>query len=248
LQEADVLLSCGPVALAVRLASQCTGLRRVVCVSSSSIYTKIESPNEGERRLVASIVESENTLKRYCNERGIALVLLRPTLIYGCGLDRNISLIARLARRFHFIPVAGKAAGLRQPLHADDLAALLVSLLEADVQPVSEYPVAGGSIITYREMVERIFIAIGQTPRIAGIPPGFLATLVRAFSWLFAADGLNAETVNRQNRDLVFDDSRLRREVGFCPRRFEPVKDDFHIPAEAMMLQPSSTILDQDAG
>jgi len=238
LQRVDVLLSCGPVSLAVRMAPHCTRLRRVVCVSSSSVYTKAQSPDASERGLIAAIRASEDDLKHYCKSRGIELALLHPTLIYGCGLDRNISRIARLAKRFRFMPVAGRASGRRQPLHADDLANLLLTLLEARGPLEMDCPVGGGSIITYREMVERIFTAIGQAPRVLPVPPRVLAAVLRAFTWLPAAENLNAETVFRQNRDLVFDNSRLRRELGFNPRQFEPVPEDFTVPAVARRLQP----------
>jgi nucleoside-diphosphate-sugar epimerase len=226
------------VALAGQLAFHCEQLRRVVCISSSSVYTKTRSPDASERRLVAAVKASEDALRQYCKARDIALVLLRPTLIYGCGLDSNISRIARLAQRFHFVPVAGRASGQRQPIHADDLAMLLLSILESGSRAHMECPAGGGSIITYREMVERIFTAFGQTPRILQIHPHALAAVVRALSWLPAAHGLNAEMVYRQNRDLVFDDSRLRAAFGFKPRRFEPVPEDFFIPASAVQLQP----------
>lgn len=239
LQDVSVLLSCGPVALAGQLAAHCTRLRQVVCISSSSVYTKAQSPDTSERRLIAAIKAAEDELKRYCKAREIALVLLRPTLIYGCGRDRNISRIAHLVRRFHFIPVSGRATGRRQPLHADDLAKLLLSVLEAGGQLDMDCPVGGGSIITYREMVERIFIAFGQTPRILQIPPHALAAMARALSWLPYAQGLNAEMVNRQNRDLIFDDACLRDAFGFNPRPFEPVPGDFSVPAAARLLQPS---------
>ncbi len=151
LQEIQVLLSCGPVELATQIAPRCPQLQRVVCFSTSSVYSKQSSANASERKLIAAIKCSEDALKQSCQARAIALVLLRPTLIYGCGLDRNVSRIARLAKQFHFFPVAGKASGLRQPVHADDLAKLALRLLETADVPTMESPVGGGSVITYKK-------------------------------------------------------------------------------------------------
>jgi nucleoside-diphosphate-sugar epimerase len=64
-----------------------------------------------------------------CALRQLVLTLLRPTLIYGCGLDQNISRLARIIRLCRCMLVAGQARGLRQPVHADDLAALAVAAL-----------------------------------------------------------------------------------------------------------------------
>jgi len=238
LQGIRLMLSCGPVAAAVRLLPYCPQLQRVVCMSTSSVYTKQTSPSSAERQLIAGIRLSENELDRYCESCGVSFVLLRPTLIYGCGLDENISRIARLARRLHFVPVAGEASGLRQPVHADDLAELAVRMLEHGELPARESPVGGGSVLSYREMVERVFTGIGLVPHIVRLPPAFLATLVRAISWLPSMGGLNAQFIFRQNEDLVFDDSWLRDRLAYNPRPFAPTKEDFIVPKAAAALQP----------
>ena len=62
-------------------------------------------------------------------ERGIACTVFRPTLIYGAGTDRSLAPIARFARRWRVLPVPLGANGLRQPVHARDLAAACVAVL-----------------------------------------------------------------------------------------------------------------------
>ncbi len=237
-QDVDVLLSCGPVELAARWAPLCPRLQRVVCISTSSVYTKLASADAAERKLMAGIQVAEDALKRCCRQRDITLVLLRPTLIYGCGLDHNVSRMARWVRCFHFMPLAGEASGLRQPVHADDLAKLALSVLEARELPGLECPVGGGSVISYREMVERIFAAMGLSPRTLRFPPALLALLLRVVSWLPFTAGLNTGYVFRQNMDMVFDDSWLRDHLGFAPRPFAPTPADFTVPQHARDLQP----------
>ncbi len=62
---------------------------------------------------------------------GVEWIILRPTLIYGLGRDKNIAEIARFVRRFGFSPLFGKAKGLRQPLHAQDVAGACIAALDA---------------------------------------------------------------------------------------------------------------------
>jgi hypothetical protein len=238
LTDVGVLLSCGPVELAVRMVSACSSLRRVVCISTSSVHTKENSPDTAERMLIDGIIQAERDLSRSCEERGITLALLRPTLIYGCGLDQNISRIARLIRRFHFFPLAGSAAGLRQPVHAADLAALAVELIQARYVESLESPVGGGSVVSYRHMVEQVFTAYGLAPRVVCIAPAVLVSLFEALAWLPALHGVNAGFFWRQNLDLVFDDGALRELTTFNPRPFEPTIADFSIPGYARALQP----------
>lgn len=238
----DCLVSCAPLDLAFRLVLRHPGLRQVVAFSSSSVLSKAASGNAGEQRRMEAMAADEDALRAACGERGIPLLLLRPTLIYGCGMDRNISLLAAVARRRGVIPLAGPAGGLRQPVHADDLAALAVRALQATRPPDTVSPACGGSTLTYREMSARI-AALQQRPvRLLSLPEGLLAALVRLLSWLpgspfTGGQDVNAEMVRRQNRDLVFDDHALREALGWTPRPFEPVAADFEVPAYAQALQ-----------
>jgi len=233
----DYLVSCGPLALARRLVLRHPGLQRVVAFSSSSVLSKADSQERGERRLMAEMQVEEEALVDACAERGLPLLLLRPTLIYGCGVDRNVSLLHVLARRLRFIPLAGAADGLRQPVHADDLAALAVQALRIE-RPVDAVSAAcGGSTLTYRDMAGRI--AALQTPpaRLLRLPETLMASWVRILSLWPRWKGFNAEMVRRQNQDLVFDDSALRMALDWSPRPFEPRPEDFEVPDYCRALQ-----------
>ena len=229
------VLSCGPLDLATALVIKQAGLGRVVAFSTSSVLTKADSANQAESKHMAEIREQELRLKKHCEDRGVSLVLLRPTLIYGCGLDHNISTLARFGQRFGFIPLAGAARGLRQPVHADDLAALAVHALSIDHAIGLESVACGGSTLTYRQMTEQIAAACGAGVRT--LPPWLLAVAVRTASLLPAFSTINAEMVRRQGQDMVFDDTALREALDYNPRPFEPKAADFEVPKEALKLQ-----------
>ena len=233
----DYLVSCAPLELALRLVLRHPGLQRVVAFSSSSVLSKADSADRFERRLMASMAHDEEALVAACAERGIPLLLLRPTLIYGCGMDRNVSRLAEMARRHGLIPLAGTASGLRQPVHADDLAALAVSALQASPALDTASPACGGSTLAYREMAERIAATVARRVRLLSLPQGLMVALVRAQVLLKGARGVNAEMVRRQNRDLVFDDKALRQALGWSPRPFQPTPADFEVPQHARTLQ-----------
>ncbi len=234
--QSSFLVSCGPLELACRLVSRQEGLHRAVAFSSSSVLTKADSNDPAERRRMAEIEAAEIQLRDLCGERGISLLLLRPTLIYGCGLDSNVSLLARFGRRFGFIPVAGPAAGLRQPVHAEDLAALAVRAIGADHLPEGISAACGGDTLSYRAMAEKIAPACGPRVRAVSLPPGLLSAGVRAARLFPANRGIGPEMVRRQAVDMVFDDSALRKTLDYSPRPFEPRPSDFEIPEEAAAL------------
>lgn len=236
------LVSCGPLDLAHALILKLNGLQRVVAFSTSSVLTKAHSANLAESGHMAEIREQEIHLKRLCEDRGITLVLLRPTMIYGCGLDRNISMLARFGQKFGFIPLAGKATGLRQPVHADDLAAVAVRVLCTDNAGGVESVACGGSTLTYREMAEKISAVFGSGVRVLALPRWLLAAAVQATSVIPAFRVFNREMVRRQGMDMVFDDTVLREAFGYRPRPFEPARTDFEVPEAARRLQLSESV------
>ena len=171
-------------------------------------------------------------MQALCLESGLALAIFRPTLIYGCGLDRNISLLAAWIQRLGWLPLAGKAAGLRQPVHADDLAGLAVNALMTG-EPVNlDSPACGGSTLSYRQMAELIFDALDRPRRIFSLSPHLMAALVSLVRLLPHLRGVNRQMVRRQNIDLVFDDSALKECLEYQPRPFRPSAGDFKTPSE----------------
>jgi NAD(P)-dependent dehydrogenase (short-subunit alcohol dehydrogenase family) len=231
------LVSCGPLELAQRLVLRYPGLQRVVAFSSSSVLSKADSEDRAERRRMATMAADEEALTAACAERGLPLLLLRPTLIYGCGMDRNVSLLAGLARRFGMIPLAGPAAGLRQPVHAADLAELAVRALQAERPLDTASAVCGGSTLSYRGMAQCIADVQARPVRLLSLPEGLMVALVRALSMVPRAPGVNAEMVRRQNQDLVFDDHALRLALDWTPRPFELTPADFEVPEHCRALQ-----------
>jgi hypothetical protein len=82
------------------LAAQ--GARRIVALSSTSVYTKGDSDDPGEREVARSLAEGEERLRCWAQGSGVIWTVLRPTLIYGQGRDRNISEIAHIIQKFGF--------------------------------------------------------------------------------------------------------------------------------------------------
>ncbi|HSM68402.1 MAG TPA: hypothetical protein VK830_01720 [Xanthomonadales bacterium] len=230
LPEPDMLVSAGPIDLALRLVGQCGRSHRAVVFSTSSVISKLASKDAGEQRQMQQILAQEEELAKVCASRGIALSLYRPTLVYGCGIDDNVSWLANWIRRFGFVPVAGGAAGLRQPVHAEDLATAAVSTL-ASLEPLAlKAPLCGGSTISFREMVEHIFHGLGKPVRILALPPWSLVAAARLCRLIPGLSGPRPEMVRRQAVDLVFDDSLPREALGYRPRAFAPGPADFSLP------------------
>src|SRR6478735_1052122 len=97
-------------------------LRRVVLFTSTSIVTKLNSDIAEERDGLRRLAEGEQQTIDICERMEVGWTVLRPTMIYDEGRDANITRLATLIEKFGFMPLAGSGAGLRQPVHAEDLA------------------------------------------------------------------------------------------------------------------------------
>ncbi len=224
------LLSAGPLELAKNFLQAGDNLQRVVVFSSSSVETKQASGNPAERSQIQDMLSLESELRSVAAGRNLKLVIFRPTLIYGCGMDTNISWLANWIKRFGFMPVNGMARGLRQPVHADDLANAAVTALlsQRDLPPVLH--LCGGETLSYADMVSRIFTALGKPVRLLHLPQWLFVLALYMTGMIRPDAGVNSEMARRQRLDLVFDDRQARELLGYDPRPFKPVSKDFSMP------------------
>ena len=203
-----------------------SGVRRVVVLSSTSRFTKVDSGDVAENAVAAKLIEGEAQVQAWAETHDIEWVILRPTLIYGLGRDKNISEIARFIRRFGFFPVFGQAQGLRQPIHAEDVAAACVSALHAPGAANRAYNISGGETLTYRAMVERLFATLGRRPRLLSVPLWAFRLAVSVLRCLPRYRLWSAAMAERMNRDLVFDHTEAARDLGVKPRGFALAAED----------------------
>ncbi len=200
-----------------------------MALSSTSRFTKVGSGDTAETVVAARLIEAEDRVVAWAKSRGIEYVILRPTLIYGLGRDKNISEIARFIRRFGFFPVLGRAHGLRLPIHVEDVAAACISALQAPDAANRAYNISGGETLTYREMVARVFVALGRRPRLLTVPLWAFRLAVSVLRCLPRYRQWSAAMAERMNQDLVFDHAEAVRDLGFKPRGFALAAEDFRL-------------------
>jgi uncharacterized protein YbjT (DUF2867 family) len=195
-------------------------VRRVVVLSSTSRFTKSNSIDPEEQITALRIADAEARVQEWAESRGVEWVILRPTLIYGLGIDKNITEIARFIRRFGFFPLFGKASGLRQPIHSVDVAGACLAALQASCAANHAYNISGGEILTYRDMVTRVFTAFGRHPCLLTVPLWAFRLAVTMLRFLPRYRQWSPAMAERMNRDLVFDHAEAARDLGFKPRSF----------------------------
>ena len=220
----EVLIHLAPLRLLPDLLPEffAQGGRRVIGFGTTSRYSKAVSGDLREQLFSAEQIAAEARLAELCRAADVPWTVFRPTLIYGAGMDRNVTVIARIIRRFGLFPLFGAASGRRQPVHADDLAAACVAVLAEPKAFNVAYDLGGGETLTYRQMVERIFAAEERTPRFVPVPLAAFRAAMWCVSRIPRFKDFNAEMARRMNEDLVFDFSAAVRDFGFAPRTFQP--------------------------
>ncbi|MDX2073414.1 MAG: glycosyltransferase [Alphaproteobacteria bacterium] len=217
---ADAAIHCAPQwhlakVVPVLAASE---IKRIVAIGSTSVFSKARSRNGIEKDIVDKHTRAEQEIPRVCGELGIAWTILRPTMIYGIGIDKNITSLARFIRKFGFVPVYPPAVGRRQPVHAEDIAIGALQAMHSASAADKMYNLSGGEILTYREMILRLFAVMKISPKIVGTT--LLPSILGLAGLLLRKPLMNRDVAYRMNEDMVFFHDDAERDFGYHPREF----------------------------
>lgn len=218
----DILIHLAPLMILPPFldATRFKGLKRIIAFGSTSVFTKAESGQESERQWARSLKQAEERIAELSVSTGVTWTIFRPTLVYHLGRDKNVTTIATFFSRFRFFPVVSHASGLRQPVHAEDLAFSTMAAIDSPQTFGQVYDLSGGETLTYKAMVIRVAKTLGLVPCVIEIPLPLLRAIINITSLLPKYHHLNPEMATRINRDMCFSHDRARQDFGYHPRNF----------------------------
>ncbi len=194
-------------------------VKRIIAFGSTSVFANAGTRNSYEKDIVEKLTKAEADIAEHCTSKGMRnWTIFRPTMTYGVGLDLNITSLAKCIENFGFFPVYPPAFGKRQPVHADDLAIAVLQAMHNEKTYEQSYNLSGADTITYREMLERLFMLYREKPRI--VVTTMLPFLLNVAGVLLRKKHINGEIAYRMNDDLMFFHDDAKRDFGFSPRRF----------------------------
>ncbi|MDX8393546.1 MAG: NAD-dependent epimerase/dehydratase family protein [Mariprofundales bacterium] len=196
------------------------GVQRLLAFGTTSMFTKQQSHSAKEQGLVNELEATEKLIAQLAPTLAMPWTLFRPTMIYGCGLDKNVSFIRDKIKRFGFIPIINGGHGLRQPVHAEDLAIACLQALEQLETYNKSYNLSGGEILSYVDMVRRIFVSMNKKPRLLNVPLGLMKFVLRVAALIPSYRFLTPDMAERVNQDLVFPHDDAQKDFGYQPRGF----------------------------
>jgi len=169
-------------------AARAHGVKKLCFLGSSCIYPRMAPQPIPEDALLTGPLEPTNEwyaiakiaglklCQAYRRQYGFDAIVLMPTNLYGPGDNyhpENSHVLPALLRRFHEAKVAGSpevvvwgsGSPRREFLHADDLSAAVVHLMEvySDEAPVN---VGCGEDLSIRELAELIAEVVGYRGRV----------------------------------------------------------------------------------
>jgi nucleoside-diphosphate-sugar epimerase len=196
-------------------------IKRLVAFSSTSVLTKQDTDVAAERDTIRRLTEAERKIAAACEAHQVGWTILRPTLIYAEGRDTNITPLSRLIQRFGFMPLVGGAPGLRQPVHAEDLAIGAIAAAACPAAANKFYSLPGGETLTYREMIGRVFDGMKLPRRTVSVPVPVWRLMFAVARPLFPT--ANVAMGLRMVKDMTFDATPAATDFGWNPRAFRPV-------------------------
>lgn len=202
------------------------GARRVVHCSTVGVHGDIEQPPANEDAPLrpgdiyqVTKLEGERVAAKAAAEKGIEVVVARPTGIYGPGDRRLLKLFRGVARRRFVILGSGRI--FYHLTHIDDLIQGFRLCAEVPGAAGRTYILAGPEVTTLNELVDVIAEEAHVPPPGMHLPvwPFWLAGA--ACEALCAPLGIEPLIYRRRvdffTKSRAFDIARARQELGYAP-------------------------------
>ena len=202
-------------------AAKQANVQKVVLVSSSAIYG-VPKKNPVDRRTPPSPGEAYGHAK-LVGERlaaraaaqGLDVTIVRPRTILGHGRLGIFQILFEWVRRSRPVYLLGSGHNRYQFVHADDLAA--VCLLADQKKGPAVYLAGAERFGTLRELLEGLVSHAGSDSPVRSLPFGPTQLAMQATGAL-GVSPLGAYHALMYGRELFFDVSDTRRELGWEPR------------------------------
>lgn len=119
--------------------------------------------------------------EKLVKESGIKNVILRPTLMFGWFDRKHLGWLSRFMQKVPVFPIPGNGKYMRQPLYAGDMANIVVSCINSQIE--GEYNISGLEKIDYIDIIRSIKKTIKSKTLILKIPYSLFYFLLYIYAW-----------------------------------------------------------------
>jgi len=204
----------GTERLALVAAEQ--GVRRFVFLSSVKVNGEVTYGKPYTRSDAAapiddygnSKLQAEQILFEIARKSNMEVVVIRPPLVYGPGVRANFLRLLSWVHKGIPLPL-GAIRNARSLVSVWNLCDLIKCVVEAPELTSSVLMVSDGMDLSTPELIRRLAVAMGRSPRLVAIP-------VSVLKLAGAVTGKSAE-VARLCGSLTVDITETKRQLGWTP-------------------------------
>jgi uncharacterized protein YbjT (DUF2867 family) len=211
LEDTDALLHVAGIEYAPSVvgAASRADVERILLVGSTSAHSAYAFRSGPKLRMEELVRQS-----------GLAWTIVRPTMIYGSELDRNVHRLLRFLDRSPFFPIFGPGTNLWQPVYHEDCARGVFEALERPASVRRSYDLPGAEPLTYLDLVKTAAAALGRSPRIVRLPIEPVCRALAAAERLRLPLPVDSGQVRRLREDKAYPYERARIDLDYAPRPF----------------------------
>lgn len=143
---------------------------------------------------------------------GLDYLVIRPTALYGGFGATAMTGLEAIVKRMPVVPIIGSGRQKLQPLHVDDLTAIILQSLSTPVRN-AVYEVGGPEQFTHLELIHEVRRALGKRGLFfhIPIPASWLALILTPFN-LSGSIGVLRERILSLSQDKVVSNERIMRD------------------------------------
>lgn len=203
------------MSLKVVKAALKNNVKWIILVHTTGIYSKYKSASQ-------SYLTIEKQIQQMTKDTGLAVTILRPTMIYGSINDNNIAVFIKMVDKLRIFPVVSKAKFPLQPVHAKDLGkAYYQVLINEEKTKGKNYVLSGKSPTLLIDMLKIIAKQLGKNNYYFSIP----FSIAYMGSWLLYLISLKKidyrERVQRLVEPRAYSYEKAKIDFGYSPMSFE---------------------------
>ncbi|MEA2036028.1 MAG: NAD-dependent epimerase/dehydratase family protein [Nanoarchaeota archaeon] len=144
--------------------------------------------------------------------------LVRPTLVYGKeGLE--FEKIVDFVKKLPVVPMVGGGNALKQPVYVDDVASLIVNIIESKDTIGKVYPAGGPDVVTFNKLIYLIGEGLGKKKSIAHIPKWLCYIMAKSLGMVTKNPPITPDQVLEIDEDAIIDNTETILKFKYRPTK-----------------------------
>lgn len=185
----------------------------VILIHTTGRFSKFKSAAEEYIQIEDEILSTKSSQ---------IITILRPTMIYGSKMDKNMSKLVDYIDNHRFFPVFGRGKNLMQPVTAKDLAIAYYRIISNSTTTKNKvYDLSGGQPIRYIDILKLVSENLDKRTIFIFLPLRFSIFMAEIYNFVFKRAIISVEQVQRMQEDKAFSHEEATKDFGYAPMSFE---------------------------